>query len=156
MKSKIHKKHILIVLILLISITLLFGYIKFLEFQNLQKPIILGVSFSPEYAKQLNLNPHQIYLSILDDLKIKQLRLNAYWNEIEPAPDQYNFKELDFYLDEAYNHQAQVTLAVGYKLPRWPECRAPAWIKADDLITLRAEQLKMVQTVITHHSTPQK
>src|SRR3989344_2505681 len=86
-----------------------------------------GVSFSSKQALALGLNPYTTYLSILDELGVKKLRLVAYWDVIEPRPGKYNWRELDWQLSEANNRGAKVVLTIGRKLPRWPECFLPKW-----------------------------
>jgi len=44
---------------------------------------IWGVDFSYLYAKQLGLDSREILPAILNDLKVKNFRLNAHWSEIE-------------------------------------------------------------------------
>jgi hypothetical protein len=136
------------IIIVLILITSNF----YSEAINAKTPTQLGVSYSPTYAKELGLDPKQTYQSILNDLEIKNLRLNAYWDEIEPQKDQYNFGELDYYIDKATEAKAKVILTVGFKLPRWPECRAPRWIETTDKQSQQDQQLEYVAQVIQRYN----
>lgn len=86
-----------------------------------------GATFSPQQATDLGLNWQQVYAFILEDLKVKNLRLSAYWTKIEPKAGEYDFKDLDFQLDLAVKNNAKVVLALGQRLPRWPECFRPEW-----------------------------
>ena len=92
------------------------------------KPIVQGVSFIADYASYLGTDPHQALSAILDDLHVKHLRLVSYWSDIEPVEGQYDFSELDWEMQQANAHGAKVTLAVGLRQPRWPECHPPSWI----------------------------
>jgi hypothetical protein len=92
------------------------------------KPTVLGVSFIADYATYLGEDPHAAYQAILNDLHVKHLRLVSYWSDIEPTPSHYNFSELDYEMSEAEAHGASVSLSIGLRQPRWPECHAPAWI----------------------------
>jgi hypothetical protein len=92
------------------------------------KPYQLGVSFSAPYARALGLDPKKAYTAILDELGVKQLRLMSYWSEVEPTKGTYDFSELDWQLQEAAKHGATVSLAIGLRQPRWPECHAPDWV----------------------------
>lgn len=89
--------------------------------------IIYGITFSSSYTRSLGLNPDEVYQSIIDDLKVKNLRIPVYWNLVERNEDQFNFKEIDHMLDLARDKNIQVILSIGYKLPRWPECYQPSW-----------------------------
>ena len=128
----------------------------------LSKNTTFGLSFTPNYAKSLGLDPRETYLSMLNDLKVKDLRLSAYWDDIEPFDSAqgkpFHFEDLDWYIDQAKERSAQVNLAIGYKLPRWPECRAPEWVRHEvrngspvDSQELRQRQLLMLEKVIEHY-----
>jgi len=88
-----------------------------------------GVTFEKDFAKKMGLDWQAAYLAVLDDLAIKKIRLAARWSEVEPVQGNFNFADLDWQLKEAESRNVEVILAVGYKLPRWPECHQPAWVK---------------------------
>ncbi len=88
-----------------------------------------GVTFSFKQAKDMGLDWQQMYLAILDDLGVKKLRLSAYWDEIEPVDGQFNWEDIDWQINEASKRDAQIILAIGGRLPRWPECHFPEWTK---------------------------
>lgn len=88
----------------------------------------LGVTFIADYATYLGVDAHETYLAILNDLHVKQLRLVSYWSDIEPTQGNYNFSELDWQMQQAQAHGAKVSLAIGLRQPRWPECHPPSWI----------------------------
>ena len=67
-----------------------------------------GVTFSEPYAKSLGLDWKQVYISMLDDLKVKDLRLSAYWDEVEKNRDQFSFDDLDFQINEASARNTKV------------------------------------------------
>lgn len=100
-----------------------------LAFSSLgQTPAELGVTYSPRYTRELGLNEKTTFIKILDDLKVKRIRIPVYWDEIEPFPQKLNFGSVDFYLFEAQKRQVEVILVIGHKQPRWPECFAPVWV----------------------------
>jgi len=109
-----------------------------------------GVTFAPNYATELGLNPETVYQQIIDELKIKKLRLPVYWDQVEPSSGQYNFIQVDKMLDLAKKNQIQVILALGYKVPRWPECYPPKWAK--NLTNSEKEQkiLDLIEASISH------
>ena len=88
---------------------------------------IYGVSFNSEYAAYLGLNPDKVFDTILNKWNFKYIRLSAQWDEIEKTRGIYDFSSLNKLMDAAAVSGAKVTLAVGQKIPRWPECHAPAW-----------------------------
>lgn len=99
-------------------------------YQHSQKnvPQTMGVTYIDDYAKHLGLDPHETYDAILKDLGVKHLRLVSYWSAIEPEQGKYDFSKLDYQMDQAEAHGARVTLAIGLRQPRWPECHPPSWI----------------------------
>ena len=91
--------------------------------------VFYGVTFSQIFSKQLGLDWQENFLAILDDLKVRKLRLIAYWPEIELKSGKYYFFDIDWQIEEAEKRNAEIILAVGQKLPRWPECHIPEWAK---------------------------
>ncbi|MFH1430776.1 MAG: beta-galactosidase [Candidatus Uhrbacteria bacterium] len=91
-------------------------------------PQTYGVTFTKSYAEYLGVDWRAAYLALLDDLDVRRVRLGAYWPEIEPTAGQYTFDDLDWMMDEAAKHDAEVVLAIGVRLPRWPECHIPDWV----------------------------
>lgn len=86
-----------------------------------------GVTYSSIYTRELGLDWRQTYLDILNDLQVKNLRLVVYWPIVEPTPGEFNFTEIDWQIAEAQKYGANVILAIGERVPRWPECHTPAW-----------------------------
>ncbi|MEK7071683.1 MAG: beta-galactosidase [Patescibacteria group bacterium] len=93
------------------------------------KEIQWGVNFSQKQAVNLKLNWQEAYLAILNDLGVKNIRLAAYWDLIEPAENKYNFNDLDWQIKTAEEKGAKLLLVVGMKTPRWPECHEPDWVR---------------------------
>ena len=87
-----------------------------------------GVSFSTSHAESIGLDWQETFDALVDDLGVRRFRLAAYWSEIEPtAKGQYDFSNLDYQMDRIAEYDGQAIVAVGYKLPRWPECHIPSW-----------------------------
>jgi len=109
--------------LLLLSPVILFFFLK----PKIQKNINYGVTFSSKYAEQMGLNWREVYLKTLDDLGAKNIRLVAYWDEIEKTPDVYDYTNIKWQMDEAEKRDLYVILAIGRKVPRYPECFEPDW-----------------------------
>lgn len=105
------------------------GILWLLAYKPTPETITYGMSFNTMYARELGLDWKETYDAILGDLGVRHLRLAAHWPMIEPARDVYNFAELDYQVSEAERVGATVVLAVGRRLPRWPECHVPDWMK---------------------------
>lgn len=91
-----------------------------------------GVSFSQLYAKEMGLDPHDVYGQIMTDLKPSYVRLAAYWSDIEKQEGVFDFTDLDYYMDESKKNGVKVVLTVGQKAPRWPECYIPSWFDPNE------------------------
>ncbi len=91
-------------------------------------PLTMGVTFIPDYASYLGLNPQQTMSALINNMHVKQFRLVSYWSDGEPSKGQYDFSQLDWEFAQADAAHATVSLAIGLRQPRWPECHAPSWI----------------------------
>lgn len=115
-----------------------------------------GVTFSAPYAKSLGLDPKVSYLAILDELKPKYIRISAYWNEVEKTKGEFGFltdkeDDLHFQISEAAKRNVKIVVAVGRRLPRWPECHDPAWIGDMSSAEIENEQLSYVEAVVSKY-----
>lgn len=119
--------------------------------KNTPHSVQFGVTFTPKYAKYLNLDWQQVYLQILDGLQVKNLRLSSFWDIVEPKRGQYDFSETDYLLREASKRGAKVILVVGVRQPRWPECHVPVWAKNLPVRERQNEALALVQNVVERY-----
>jgi hypothetical protein len=128
------------------------GFILLLLAQK-EKPkeIIYGMSFNTPYARELGLDWQETYDAILDELGVRHLRLAAHWPMVEPAPNSYNFTELDHQISRAEEVGAEVILGVGRRLPRWPECHIPDWVNGMSQTEQQAAQLRYVEAVVNRY-----
>ncbi|USN87770.1 MAG: beta-galactosidase [Candidatus Nomurabacteria bacterium] len=138
-------------LILVFIVSFLALLTLFLSYEKKPETITYGMSFNVLYAKELGLDWQETYDAILDDLGVRHLRLAAHWPMVEPIRGEYNFTELDYQLARAKEVGADVILAVGRRLPRWPECHVPNWAKPLDLEERNAEQLEYMRQVIERY-----
>jgi hypothetical protein len=117
-----------IILLFIFFCVLVYGILWVFSFKT--HSLVYGISFSPEYAQSLNLDWQKAYIAILDGLKPKYLRLSAPWSNIESRKGIYNFNTTDYLINEAGKRGIKVTLVLGQKVPRWPECYIPDWAKS--------------------------
>lgn len=107
----------------------LYGISRWYVASNADKPLQLGVSFVPDYARSLGLGAEKTMDALIDDVGVRQFRLVSYWNKHEPQQGKYDFTDLDWQFEKAEAVDAKVSLAIGLRQPRWPECHSPEWIK---------------------------
>jgi hypothetical protein len=113
---------------------------------------VYGVTFSQPHATGIGLDWQEAYDVILEDLGVKHLRLSAYWETIEPEDGVFDFEGLDYQMDKAAEHRAQVILGVGRKLPRWPECHVPEWAQRLPEPEQQQRVLDMMKVVIERYA----
>lgn len=118
-------------------------------FPKIQSDIQYGVTFSNKYSTELGLDWRDAYIKHLDDLGVRNLRLVAYWDEVEPVRDQYNYSDIKWQVEEAQKRNAKVILAFGRKAPRFPECFEPQWWKEiEDRETRQLELYEYIEETV--------
>lgn len=134
----------LLLLLLVLGITLL---------AQKEKPVTItyGMSFNTLYARELGLDWQETYEAIITDLGVRHLRLAAHWPMIEGERDVYNFTEMDYQIRRAEEVGADVILAVGRRLPRWPECHVPTWAENLPTEVRNEEQLAYMKLVVERY-----
>lgn len=126
-KNLWHKIITVFVIAIAVSLGTMYGIARWYIAEQANQPYAWGTTFVASYAQYLGLDPAQTLHAILTDMKISNIRLVSYWDEIEPSPGQYNFTELDSEFAQAQAANVPVTLAIGLRQPRWPECHMPTW-----------------------------
>ena len=136
----------------LLGLLFVSGFVLWLlTLKPVPEEITYGMSFNTPYARELGLNWRETYDAILDELGVRHFRLAAHWPMIEPEPGIYNFEELDYQIARAEAVGAEVILAVGRRLPRWPECHVPDWADNLSRAERQAAQLRQMQQVIERY-----
>ncbi len=115
------------------------------------KPYVYGVSFMPSYAQSLGLNPRDVLDAYINDLGVRHLRYASFWNESEPVQGKYDFTTLDWEFNKAEEAGATVTLAVGLRQPRWPECHTPDWVEKLPDGKWQAHLMSYIQAVVERY-----
>lgn len=117
-----------------------------------RRDVALGATFSKPYAESLGVDWKAAFLASLDDLGIRRFRIPAYWDQIEPKRDAFDFSDLDWMVRESGKRDAKVILAIGRKVPRWPECHAPGWAKSLEESEQRARILAMIERLVRRYA----
>jgi hypothetical protein len=127
-RNWIHKIVVVLVLLVALCVGTMYGIARWYIWTQRDVPLTLGASFIPDYAEQFGLNPQQTLHAMIYDLGVRNLRFVSYWNDIEPTKGHYDFKTLDWEFAQADAGHAKVTLSIGLRQPRWPECHPPNWV----------------------------
>lgn len=115
------------------------------------KDPVYGVSFSLKQAKMLGIDWRDAYRALLDDMKLRHFRLMSYWDIHEKDQGKYDFSLLDEQIREAKKRGADVTLAIGSRQPRWPECHEPNWGDSLTVDEWRAALYKYIEAVVKRY-----
>lgn len=90
---------------------------------------VFGITFSSIYAEELGYDPVDLYKDILAELDVSHVRLPIYWSEVEQESSIYDWSVVDELMDVSEQQQIDLTLVIGMKVPRWPECHIPEWLE---------------------------
>lgn len=121
-----YKKVLKYFVIFLIVISFLYIQAWFLSYKK-NEDVVFGVSFNPDYARYLQVDEKKVFAEIIDDWGFKFIRLPVQWNSLEKEKGEFDFSETDYFMQEAQKRGVRITLAIGQKTPRWPECHTPTW-----------------------------
>lgn len=115
------------------------------------KPVRYGITYSTVYAWYLGLDVMNTYQDLVEELGVRTVRLPVYWPDIEPDQGRYDWNQLDRFVKYSEEHQVKLTLAIGRKVPRWPECFVPNW--AQKLSKKDQEQAtrEMIEAIVTRY-----
>lgn len=146
-KAKIH--YLLAIPLLIIMLYFLLWLIDFLIPVPDQK-VKYGITFSPTYTQSLGLDINKTYLALIDDLKVKNIRIPISWNEVETSPNNFDFQKYDDLLSLSKDKSVQIILAIGYKVPRWPECYSPDFYQGLDEQDFAQKVLQNLEKTVQH------
>lgn len=146
-KSKVRPVALILLALFFMVNAIGYGY----QISNRDKPTRLGVSFSVKYSEELGLDWKHNYLALLDEVKVKHLRLMSYWDVLQPNPQNFDFADLDWQFDQAERHGATISLAIGQRQPRWPECHIPQWADALQPVEYKQALLGYIRTIVKRY-----
>lgn len=143
----------LIVIVVLISLSIFTRIFKnnSEDIQIQRDPEYFGVTYSKKYAEEIGLNWKEVYLAILNDLKVKNIRIPIYWDEIEETKGVFDYSDYDFIITEGAKQNVNFVINIGWRLPRWPECHAPAWTNTESVESIREDTLEMIKKTVNRY-----
>ncbi len=133
--------------IILLGVVVFFFWYNY-RYSPYEAEPVYGVTFSTKYSTELGIDWREAFIASLDDLGVREFRIPVYWDEIESARNQMELENIQWILDEAEARNARVFLAVGQRVPRWPECHPPAWLHDLPVDVAQAEELAMIEEVV--------
>ncbi len=139
--------------ILLVTVSSMYGIAQWYILRHRHIPLQYGVTFIPSYAEYYGLDAKDTMQAIIDDLQVKRFRLVSYWEDIEATPGVYDFSKLDWQFTKAEAAGAKVSLAIGLRQPRWPECHMPEWAKNQPKDEWYPQLKHVMQKVVERYKT---
>lgn len=130
-----------------------YGISRWYALKHADEPLQIGVTFIPSYARYFDLDPQQTMAAIIDELGVTRLRLVTYWKVGEPVKDSYDFSEFDWQMKMAEEKGVKVSLAIGLRQPRWPECHAPTWAEQMPMEQWSVELKDYMKAIIERYQT---
>ena len=124
-----------LIVILLTIIAVLFsaasyGVAYWYQQKHKNEPLVIGTTFVAGYARYYGLDPKDTMQAMIDDIGFRQFRLVSYWDEIEKTQGIYNFSDLDWQFQMIEASGGKISLSLGLRQPRWPECHMPKWAES--------------------------
>lgn len=126
-KSLWHKLLIILCALVILVVSSMYGIARWYIARHADEPLYVGATFIPDYAQSFGLDPEETLDAIINDLGVNKLRLVSYWENGEATRGVYDFSFLDWQMDKAQAAGVGVSLAIGLRQPRWPECHMPTW-----------------------------
>ena len=121
-----HKLAVIFVGLIVAALGSMYGIALWYQHSEKGKPHTLGVTFVPDYAQSLGVDPESTMDALIGDLHVRQFRLTSYWSDLEPSPGQYDFSQLDWQFQKAEAAHASVSLAIGLRQRQLGDRLAPA------------------------------
>lgn len=128
------------------------GQFIFNAIYKFPQKIHYGVTFSPKYAQDLKLDWKLTFIKLLDELKVRSIRIPSYWDVLEASELKDDFSETDFMVDEASKREANIILVLGARQPRWPECHIPSWAVKLTVSDRRQKLLQFIEKVVKRYN----
>ena len=143
------KQKIVIIIVAVLSFILLCNALLLLRFsiKSSKEHEAIGTSFSQVQAERYGSDWRRNYIAILEEIGFKHVRVAAYWDRIERNPGEYDFSELDWMIEQAKQHDAKLTVVVGQKVLRVPECYYPSWLDRHDTTKVANSTNKLIATI---------
>jgi len=141
---------IVLIAFVVVGVSGMYGIAQWYIHTSADKPLEMGVSFIPDYARSLGVDPEET-MDALTGIGVKQFRLVSYWSNMERTKGEYDFSQLDWQFRKAEAADAKVMLVVGLRQPRWPECHMPDWAKQEPASQWTPQLKKFMSAVVERY-----
>lgn len=146
-----HKFAVIVVGLALLTPGGMYGIARWYIASESSKPLVMGTSFIPAYAESLGLDAKQTMDALIGDVGVRNFRLVSYWDRLEPQKGTYDFSELDWQFQKAEASGSKVSLSLGLRQPRWPECHMPSWAYGEPQSTWQPQLEAFITQVVNRY-----
>lgn len=152
MKKKKHKRLTKLIAWIVAVLAVLLAVGPFLFPRNVEpEDIRYGLTWSTRYAEDLGLDPVEGFQMAIEDLGVDLFRIPVYWDRVESVRGEFDLAELDEIILIAEEHDVDLVMVVGRRVPRWPECFFPSWVDNLSYEDMSQAQLAFVELVVNHY-----
>lgn len=146
---------IILVVFMMIWTAGMYGIARWYIASHSNEQLQLGTTFIPSYAEYYGLDPQDTLHALIYDMGMRHFRLVSYWEDIEKTPGQYDFSQLDWQFKMAEATNSKVSLAIGLRQPRWPECHMPTWAMSEPKVEWQPQlQIFMGKVIDRYKNSP--
>jgi hypothetical protein len=115
------------------------------------KNITWGVDFSQMQAEALELDWKEIYLAMINDLNVKNIKLHTQWDWVEGKNEDYFFNDIDWQIKQAEENNVKIIFVLGIKTGRWPECHVPKWAEKLSKEEQQKKALEYIKQIVLRY-----
>lgn len=112
-----------------------------------------GITFSSHYASELGLDIDEAYQAFVSELGVSNVRLSLYWSDIEKSQGEFDWSIPDRLVALSEVNDVDLTVVVGMKVPRWPECYVPDWAEGFSDEVLHTSVYRFIETAVKRYRT---
>ncbi len=139
------------IMLFLFAVAFTYSGSVYYNYKHRDEPLKIGATFIPNYAKFFDLDPEETMDAMINDLGVERIRLVSYWKDIEKIEGEYDYSELDWQFEKAEKANVEVSLSIGLRQPRWPECHMPAWGLDKDRAYWEPKLMKFIETTVNRY-----
>ena len=137
--------------VVIVCVGVMYGIARWYIASTAHKPLTIGTTFIPAYAESLGVDPQKTMDALLDDAQVRHFRLVSYWDQLEPTKGSYDFSQLDWQFKKAEARHAKVSLSIGLRQPRWPECHTPGWAATEPKSEWQPQLERFIAAVVNRY-----
>jgi hypothetical protein len=110
-----------------------------------------GITFSTVYTDRLGLDAQEVFSRLVEDIGVRAVRLPVYWSDVEGQKGTFDWDRYDRLITYAQANDVALTIVLGVKQPRWPECYVPDWAEGLNAVYMNKHADTFVKAVVERY-----